>query len=422
MQERLLQFIWQEKYFNTRSLETVSGESIVIIDAGTLNTQQGPDFTNARISLNGVIWAGNIEIHLRSSQWFQHKHSLDPNYNTVILHVVWQDDAPHLSRWLPTLVVGNRVPSVMLQRYAELMQQKNTIACHGQRGQVGNNELNAWMKELLIIRLQRKAKLILSSLEETKNNWEECSWWWLARHFGGPVNAAFFEAIARTVPLKVISRHRLQVIQLEALLLGQGNLLQEPNADPYVQLLQREFRFLTSKYQFLPVHGQAQLLRMRPAGFPAVRLAQLAMFMHRNDQFLLKILSCENVKQLEALFNITANDFWHYHYTLVEATPYHPKHLGNEMIQQLIVNAIVPLVYATGLRQQLSHYQQLALNWLETIPAENNAIVRSWKREGIHALNAAQSQGLTELKNNYCMPKRCLDCHIGRLLLNRPQG
>ncbi|ULQ53927.1 DUF2851 family protein [Flavihumibacter fluvii] len=420
MQERLLQFIWQEKYFNTSSLQTVSGETLTIIDSGELNTQQGPDFKHARILLNGVLWAGNIEVHLKSSQWYQHKHSTDPNYNTVILHVVWEDDDTVLSHALPTLVLENRVPSIMLNRYTTLMQQKNAIACHDQLFQVPDSTWQGWLGELLKIRLQRKARQVLERLEETNNDWEECSWWWLARHFGGPVNAVFFETIARSIPIKILVRHRSQVIQLEAMLLGQGNLLQEPGADPYVQLLQREYRFLLNKYKFTPVHGQAQLLRMRPAGFPAVRLAQLAMLIHQSGQLFDRILDCPNLKSLEDWLNITANDFWHYHYSLLEPTPFHPKHIGKEMGHHLIINGIAPLVFATGLRQQQVHFQQLAINWLEAMPPENNQIQRAWKREGVSSKDAAQSQALSELKNGYCSAKLCLNCMIGRQLLNRP--
>lgn len=419
MQEKLLQFIWQGKYFKTTSLQTVCGESLIILDSGQLNTQQGPDFSNARILINGVVWAGNIEIHCKSSQWYQHRHGSDPNYQSVILHVVWEDDDTRLSRSLPTLVLESIVPSIMLHRYAELMAQKNTIACVDMLSAVPELTWRNWFQELAVTRLQRKSKLVLERLEAANNNWEECCWWWMARHFGGPVNAAFFEAIARSLPIRLLIRHRNQVIQLEAFLLGQGNLLGDPNADSYVQLLQREYHFLQHKYALPPVHGQAQLLRMRPAGFPTVRLAQLAMLLHQWGQLFTKIVSIENLKHLEQWLDITANDFWHYHYTLEEATPYHPKHLGREMAHHLGINAIATLLYAYGWRQKQPHFQQLAMNLLASIPAETNVIQRTWKREGVNPKNAAESQSLNELRSAYCNLRRCLDCRIGQYLLNR---
>jgi hypothetical protein len=418
MQERLLQFIWQEMYFNRAALETVGGGQLQILSAGIINTQQGPDFTQAKILLDGVLWAGTIELHCKSSQWFQHRHNTDPNYQTVILHVVWEDDDAALSRVLPTLVLQNRVPSIMLARYATLMQQKNTIACHDQLAVVSTTNWQNWMQQLLRMRLQRKSLAVMELFEAANNNWEECCWWWLARFFGGAVNAAFFESIARTVPVKILQRHRHQVIQLEAILLGQGNLLQLSSPDPYVQLLQREYHFLQQKYQFSVVHGMAQFLRMRPAGFPTVRLAQLAMFLHQSAQLFTTLLDCKSLFQLEQWLTITANDFWHYHYTLQEATPYHPKHMGKEAVHQIVINGIVPLVYAIGIRQQQPYYQQLAMNWLMEIPQEDNITQRNWKREGVAAKNASESQALTELKKNFCDARRCLSCDIGKAILN----
>nr|WP_262901418.1 DUF2851 family protein [Flavihumibacter profundi] len=419
MQERLLQFIWQEKYFNTSSLFTETGEEIVIQDAGLFNTRQGPDFLDARILLNGTKWAGHVEIHIKSSQWYQHKHHSDKNYNNVILHVVWENDDKMLSDSIPTLVLQNRVPSIMLSRYQTLMQQNSGIACKELLHKVPETVWKGWKKELLTRRLTRKSEMVLDRYTEARNNWEECSWWWIARQFGGPVNAVFFEQVARSLPINTLMRHRSQVIQMEALLLGQANFLKESNCDPYVQLLQREHRFLSSKYQLSEVHGQAQLLRMRPAGFPAVRLAQLAMLLHRWKEIQTHIFESNDWKGLETMLNITANDFWHYHYTLEEATPFQPKHLGKETIHHLIINAIVPLVYAIGYRHQQPHFRQRAISWLEELPAEKNSIISNWNREGIISKNAAGSQALCELKNYYCNYKKCLDCQLCHHLLNR---
>ncbi|MBC6489458.1 DUF2851 family protein [Flavihumibacter stibioxidans] len=419
MQERLLQFIWQEKYFNASELLTVTGEKLIIQDGGSFNTNQGPDFTNARILLDGTFWAGNIELHTKSSHWYQHRHEQDPNYRNIILHVVWEDDTPELSRSLPTLVLQNRVPSIMLSRYSDLMMQASAIACQHLVEDVPRDLWLHWKKDLLHQRLRRKAAMVLDLLKEARNHWEECHWWWTARHFGGPVNGAFFEQVARSISIKQLARHRNQVIQLEALLLGQANLLDESNSDPYVQLLQREFQYLREKYSLRQVHGRVQKLRMRPAAFPEVRLAQLAMLLHRGGQLHQRMIETTGLRELENLLDITANDFWHYHYTLQEATPYQPKHIGQEMGHQLIINAIVPLVYAAGLRQHQSLLQQRAVSWLEQITAEQNSLLRGWERAGVEIINAAESQAMTELKKCYCTAKRCLDCEIGKFLLNR---
>jgi hypothetical protein len=419
MQERLLQFIWKEKYFNTADLVTESGEKLVIQDAGTFNPHQGPDFLDARIRLGDTTWAGNIELHIKSSEWNRHRHNDDPNYRNVILHVVWEDDERRLSEIIPTLVLAPRVSSIMLDRYKLLMDQRNVIACEGNIGEVPEGIWSAWKEELLGARLKRKSKLILQLLKESGSNWEECSWWWLARNFGGTVNAQFFEQVARSVPVKSLARHRNQVIQLEAILLGQANFLKPSNADPYVQLLQREYRHLQHKYGLVPVHGQAQMLRMRPAGFPTVRLAQLAMLLHKLPSLHHLLVEVETIREMEQMLEITANDFWHYHYTLGEAAPYQPKHLGSDMRTYLIINGIIPLVYTLGERLDHSGMKQKAARWMHSLPPERNSLVRSWERIGQVSDSAAGTQALTELKKNYCGVKRCLDCRLGHHLLNR---
>ena len=417
MKENLLQYIWKEKYYQYTELVTESGEELVVLDTGHWNKHQGPDFLDARIRLNGTLWAGNIEIHIKSSQWYQHNHADDPHYRNVILHVVWEDDDSLLSSHMPTLVLQHRVSSIMLDKYNKLMQQPHSIPCQDLLHLVNTETWDEWKQVLLQERLRRKASLLLSSLHDTKNSWEEATWWWIARHFGGPVNAAFFEQVARSISTRILARHRNNLIQLEALLLGQANLLQESNVDPYVQLLQREYLFLRNKYQLKNVHGRAQLLRMRPAGFPAIRLAQLAMLVKQSGRLHFNILEATSLAELEKLLEITANDFWHYHYTLEEPTPFQPKHLGKDMQQHLIINAMAPLVFAFGTKQQHPHFKQRSVKCLENLDPEHNSILRSWKNAGVASLNAADSQSLTELRKCYCSAQRCLDCKIGQTII-----
>jgi hypothetical protein len=259
----------------------------------------------------------------------------------------------------------------------------------------------------------------LQLLKDAGNHWDECTWWWIARHFGGPVNAIFFEQVAKSIETKLLARHRNQLIRLEALLLGQANMLEENNGDPYVQLLDREFRFLRNKHQLKPVHGQVQHLRMRPAGFPGVRLAQLAKLFHQTPQLYQHLVECNSLNELEKILDVTANDFWHYHYSLDEATTFQPKHLGTEMSHQLIINAVIPLIFAVGQRHQQPLLQQRVINWLTEMAAEKNQLISGWERAGVTVLNAAESQALIELKKSYCTVKRCLECQIGHHLLNR---
>ncbi|HEY8399556.1 MAG TPA: DUF2851 family protein [Flavihumibacter sp.] len=422
MKERLLQFIWQEKYYQVRDLRVETGEQLVILDPGTWNQDQGPDFLNARIMLDGTLWAGHIELHVKSSQWFQHRHETDPMYNSVILHVVWENDDKRLSQTLPTLVLQHRVSGILLERYQRLMLMEGQLVCQEWLPGIRPDTWRAWKQQLLAERLRRKAADLLNLYKKSGGNWEDTCWWWMARYMGGVVNGSFFETVAQSIPMKILARHRQQVIQLEALLLGQANMLNLSSGDPYVQLLQREYRFLQKKYHLPYVHGQASKLRMRPAAFPELRLAQLAMLIHRESQFSRHWLEYDQPKTLASLLDITANDFWHYHYTLEEATPFHPKHMGDELVQQILVNVVVPYIYAAGQQGQQAGLQQKAIRWLEQIAAEKNAFTRQWDRVGVHSENALDSQALIELKKYYCQARRCLDCSIGRTILNKVEA
>lgn len=420
MKERLLQFIWQEKYFQLNNLVLETGEELIIRDPGNWNHDQGPDFLNARILLDGTLWAGNVEIHVKSSQWYQHRHQTDPAYNNVILHVVWENDAPGLSASLPTLVLQTRVSGILLERYEQLMQAGGQLVCQEWLSEISTAYWAGWKQQLIQERIHRKARELLKLYKSCQHNWNDACWCWMARYMGSVVNGDFFERVAESLPSRIMARHKDQVIQLEALLLGQANLLNDSNADPYVQLLQREYQFLKHKYKLPQLHGRMQKLRMRPAAFPEVRLAQLAMLWHQQGMFSRNWLEAENPVAIARTLEITANDFWHYHFTLEEASPYQPKHIGEELIQQLLINVIIPFLYAAGLHQQQTSLQQKALNWYLQLPAERNTLIKQWQRVGATCDSALESQALIELKKYYCEAKRCLDCSIGRYLLRQP--
>ncbi len=424
MQERLLQFIWKEKYFNRSALRTETGETLEILDSGELNTNQGPDFLQARIFLDGTLWAGNIELHVRSSYWHDHRHGSDPLYRNIILHVVWENDDPALARLMPTLVLQDRVSNSMLERYASLMEAaaRSGIACRDLLDTVPPVLWQEWKELLLQQRLRRKAALFRELWQEAGKDWEKACWWWMARHFGGTVNGAFFEKLARSIEWKWLLKHRGHPEQLEAFLLGQAGLLPEASADPYVQLLKREYAFLLNKYQLPVVHGVAQKLRMRPAAFPELRLAQLAVLVKERPKLYASLIGCEQWQEAERLLDITAGDFWHYHYQLDNAAAYHPKRVGTDMCRQLIINAICPLLYATGQHLQQPAFQLRALSWLSSLPPEKNTLTDEWLRLGVAVSRAGDSQALVELKRNYCLPRRCLECRVGHFLLEKGRG
>lgn len=424
MQEKLLQYIWQQAYFDTRQLVTQTGETVVIQDGGTWNQHQGPDFLQARLLLNGISWAGHIEIHLRSSHWNRHRHTGDPFYANVILHVVWEDDDPHLSSMIPTLVMQHRVSSAMLHRYETLMQAGagNRRACNAQLEEISPALWEEWKSVLLQERLQRKAAAFSEVWKQAGHHWEEAGWRWLARHFGGAVNGEFFAQLARSISWTWLVRQRSRPIRVEAVLLGQANLIPPGSADPYVQELDREYRAACRLKAMPAVHGQVSRLRMRPAAFPDIRLAQLGALLVQCPDVQRRWLECSSWKDAAQLLDVTAPAFWNYHYQLEDPSPGQAKNLGEETIRNLIINAVVPMLYAYGQQKQLPGFRQLATKWWAAMPAETNQLVQEWQRLGMAVSSAGEGQACIELTGQYCRRKKCLQCRIGQQIVHGDDG
>jgi Protein of unknown function (DUF2851) len=408
MTERLLQFIWQFQYFNKGELQTTAGEDIQIIFPGNFNTNQGPDFNDAKIKIGKTTWAGNIELHLLSSDWKKHNHHNDKNYNNVILHVVWDDDFPNYN--MPVLNLKNRIARVLLQKYEELMNAKGFIACEKSIASVKPIILQSWKERLL-------AERLITFLDENNHHWEETFWWMLARNFGIKINADVFEAMARTIPLSILAKHKNQIHQLEALLMGQANLLHEKFTEDYPVMLKKEYEFYKSKYKIQPNAYPAFFLRMRPGNFPTIRLAQLAMLIHQSEHLFSKIKETVSLKDVKKWLDVTANDYWHYHYRFDEASSFKKKNLGAAMIDNILINTICTVLFAYGHFHKEQKYKDKALQWLEEITAESNSITKGFQQVGLQNKNAHDSQALIELKNEFCSKKKCLDCAVGNALL-----
>lgn len=424
MNERLLQFIWQFQYFNKNELTTTSGEVIQIIFPGQHNINQGPDFLDAKIKIGKTIWAGTIELHVKTSDWTKHKHQNDSNYNNVILQVVWEDDvelnkkiAADQRSAAPVLELNKRVSKILLQRYQELMNSSSFIPCEKSISNVRDITWKSWKDRLLVERLLRKSKIAETYGQQNNHHWEEIFWWLLARNFGIKVNADAFEAIARSIPINILARHKSQIHQLEALLLGQAGLLDGKLKDDYPQLLQREYKFLKEKYKLKPIHIPIHFLRMRPGNFPTIRLAQLAMLITESAHLFSRIKETASLKDVVKWFDTTANDYWHYHYQFDEASSFKKKNLGAAMIDNIIINTVAPVLFAYGNYHDENNYKQKALKWLEQTAAESNSITKGFQKLGIENKNAFDSQALIELKNEYCNTKRCLECGVGNAIL-----
>jgi hypothetical protein len=416
MTERLLQYIWQFQYFNYMELFTEESELLQIIHPGTINNNQGPDFSDAKIKINETIWAGSIELHIKTSDWKNHRHSNDKHYNNVILHVVWQQDV-HLDMPCSTLVLQDKVPKVLLAKYDELMGTDSFIPCEKHIHQVNKLTWQSFKERLLVERLQKRTALIDAYQQQNKNHWEESFWWLLARNFGAKLNSDAFEKIAQTVSVNILAKHKNQIHQVEALLFGQAGLLDGSFTEEYPKLLQKEYKFLKKKYDLQKVEASMIFLRMRPSNFPTIRLAQLAMLVHNSLHLFSGIKESSTINDIRQLLQLTANDYWHYHYLFDESTAYKKKKLGEDMINNILINTVVPVLFAYGHYHGEVMYKDKALQWLEDIRAEKNSITKGFTMLQIKSKTAFDSQALIQLKNEYCNKKRCLDCSVGNKLI-----
>jgi len=385
MREELLQFIWHNRHFHQQGLATEDGRTLVIHSPGEPNADQGPDFREAKLSIDGALLTGAVELHIRASDWVRHGHDGDVFYRGVILHVVWENDRPEPPAGIPLLVLQDRVSKPLLGRYEHWMKRKGFVPCERQLCVVDAAVWKGWLRHLVYRRLRRRADEICSRLAILRQDWEEVTWWMLARSLGLPVNGAGFEAVARSLPLRMLRRHRLHRPTLEALLLGQAGLL--PAEGPAY----REYLFWQKKYSLRPVSQPISFLRMRPGHAPGGRLVQLAALLANGTGWFSVVRDAAAVDEADkALSGI--------------------KGLGAEMRRGILMNAFIPMLFAYGQTEK-------ALRWLEELKAERNRLLTGWAGLGVSPGNAAESQGLLELKKEYCNARRCLDCAIGRSLL-----
>lgn len=417
--EKLLHFIWQFQYFTKTGLQTEAGEDLQIIKQGTYNLNQGPDFSNGSVKIDNIILVGNIELHINSSDWFKHHHSSDSNYSNVILHVVWNNDKPITiaGKQIPTLVLQGRVAKTLLQRYEVLLHETTSIPCSSFLPALSEIGWMSWKERLSVERLEQKSQYILTLFEKSNHHWEEVFWWMIARNFGIKVNADCFENIAQTISVNILAKHKHQIHQLEALLLGQANLLNGNFEEAYPKMLQKEYKFYKGKYKIQHATITPFFLRMRPAAFPTIRLAQLAMLVHNSSHLFSKIKDIEDVKQVNQLLNVTANDYWNYHYKFDYPTEYKEKNLGKQMIDNIIINTIVPVLFAYGMYNKQQEHKDKAINWLQKTTAEENKITKKWRLVNMQNNNAFDSQALLHLTKEYCTKKNCLQCAIGNKIM-----
>ena len=422
MREDFLHHVWLHKKFALGSLKTTGNQSIVIKSVGMPNSNSGPDFFNAQIYIDGQLWVGTVEVHLKSSDWYVHHHEKDPAYDNVILHVVWEHTSEVFradNSMIPTLVFQSFVHPQILKNYNELKTNKNkSIACEQQFSKVSNFVISNWLERLYFERLEQKFKPIQKQLLTTKQDWEAIMFWQLARGFGAKVNGDAFWSLARSFPFSVFRKLQNSPIQMEALLFGQSGLLEDVVEDPYFSKLNSIYCFLKQKYQLsnfgvLPI----QFFRLRPPNFPTLRLAQLVQLYHKNTNLFSKIMQANSYEELQITFQCNTSEYWYTHYTFKKSSKKQIKRLSKSFANLLIINSVFPIKYAY---QHVNGQDQESLvSILKSIPSEQNTIVKGFNSLKQVSETALDSQALIALKNNYCSKMKCLQCGIGSVLLNQ---
>lgn len=423
MKEDLLHYVWRLKKIVLDDLKTTDGESITVHQFGHLNTHAGPDFLNARISIGNTKWAGNVEMHLKSSDWIKHRHSEDKAYNNVVLHVVYEEDVPILRETgekIPCLELKRRIPAKMESQYLRLLHNEKRIPCEGLLGGVGAFTWRLWLEKLAVERLEEKLIPISREMERTQNNREEVFYRFLARNFGVKVNAEPFERLARSIPLITLSKHKGNLFQIEALLFGQAGMLHQDFKDDYPKRLKREYHFLKAKYQLKPIHlSEWKNLRLRPANFPTIRIAQFASLVHHSQRLFSQILAIHNYDDIESLFNVEVSEYWKTHYVFEKESILRKKKVGAGTIRLITINTIIPFLFHYGKEKQEEQYTEKALLLLDSLKPEKNQIINMWNDLDVVSDNAIQSQALIQLKKHYCDTKRCLNCMIGNKIVGK---
>jgi hypothetical protein len=421
--EDFLQYVWKFRLFDRLNLRTTAGEELEVYSSGLHNADSGPDFHNARIRIGETVWAGNVELHLHSSDWRKHNHSTDHAYNNIILHVVYTDDEPlsaYDGRQVPTLELHDRVPEKLYHRYHQLaFGQQTFIPCEGSIHTVDELTLKNWLTRVLIERLEKRSANVLAALELNRGDWEETFYQLLAANFGFKTNALPFELLAKSLPQIILAKHKNDPGQIEALVFGQAGFLGDDFEDEYPQKLKQEYNFLQKKYGLVPMEKHLwKFMRMRPQNFPTIRLAQFAAVIIKSNHLFSKILELKEVASLRNLFtDISVNNYWANHYRFDTVSKPSSKSLGQSSIDILLLNTFVVTLFSYGHHRGQEYFVSRSLKLLESLPAENNHITVGFEAINVKAGTAFDSQTLIELKNNYCDWKKCLHCAVGNKIL-----
>jgi hypothetical protein len=428
IREDFLHYLWKYKYFAIQQLETCDKRSLQIFQVGQHNLNSGPDFFNAKLQIGEQLWAGNVEIHVKASDWYVHHHEIDPNYDNVILHVVWENDMNVFqsnSTPIPTLELNGIVSKDMLANYIQLFSKKKKwINCENQITTISSFVRNNWLEKLFLERIERKSDFVLNLLQKSSNDWESVLFQMITMNFGLKVNKESFLNLANSVDFRIVRKQSTDLMKLESLFFGQAGFLQDELHDAYYLMLKKEYNFIKLKYQLEPIFkGQFYFFRLRPNNFPSIRLAQLAGLYYAQENLFSKIIAANTLDDFYTLFDFEISPYWRGHYNFASNSTKSSKRLTKSFIDLLLINTIIPLKFTylkhIG-RLEMEEFIQLA----KEISPENNGIITVFKSlpfneagSKINIENAFESQAYLQLKNTYCDMQNCLQCAFGNALL-----
>jgi len=424
MKEEFLHYIWKFQLFNENELTLVDGSQLQIIHPGIQNFDAGPDFFNAQIRINDTKWAGNIELHLNTSDWIKHNHQIDKSYDNVILHVVWKNDKT-IKRLddhpIPTLELYGLVKRQLLENYNVLINNSDWIPCAKSIHQVEDHVILSFKDRMLVERLEEKSERVNKLLIQFNNDWEEVLYQILVSNFGFKVNSLPMELLARSSPFNLLRKYQNDIQRLEALLFGQAGFLEGEFKGNYAIQLKEEYNFLRNKFKLLPMESSIwKFSRMRPPNFPTIRIAQIAALYAKHRNLFQRIKDAESLNELTEIFQIQNSEYWNSHYRFdVPALKKTDKNLGIRSINIILINTVVPLLFCYGKKLKEEKFVENAIGLLEKIPAENNQIIKKWKSLNLNVKFAFDSQALIQLKNKHCDLKKCLNCMIGNSIIKQ---
>lgn len=415
MKEEFIYYLWENRLLHL-DLKTTDNEDITVLSVGTRNHDSGADFVNARVKIGDALWAGQVEIHVRASDWYRHNHHNDANYDSVILHVVYENDADGLK--IPTLEIKDKFDISIFHKYNWFLGSRNWIPCGEFVGGVQSFTLISWLDRMLVEHLENECKELDFKLKNNQYDWEQAFYQRLMRYFGLKVNNDSFEYLSRILPLNLLLRHRDNDVYIESMIFGCAGFLERDFEEDYPSLLKRDFKMLRSKFglKVMPLSNW-KFLRLRPPNFPTIRLAQLAKIITKNGNMFSKIKDADNIEEIKDLFDVELNPYWDNHFQFDKISKVERrKILGKTAVDLIIINAVVPMIFHYGHTHSLESYKEKAMSFLEQIEAEDNLIIRNFQNSGIVLQNAFQTQAILYMYKYYCKRRRCLECRIYSVL------